>query len=160
VPADGTTYNGGLGSYNVSWTRANGGFGFVGIKFDANFNNFNNGAQDVFSIVVTGFDPNTAIQVEAFDGPSRGTFSFLLSQTTCSSASAGRFPDWLGGSLSGLLTHFVMLPTSKPEQPHNRTTTPAMESDYDMLRFPEAAMNWNFAIEASVSGCRLRSNQS
>jgi len=100
APADGSIYNGVLGSYDVGWTRPSGNPGFVSIKFEPLSKNFKNGAADVFSIGVTNFNPNTTVQVKGV-GAMQETFSFLLSQTSCSSTVGlkkeplGGFVEWL-----------------------------------------------------------------
>jgi hypothetical protein len=84
APADKSIYDGNLGSYNVSWTRANGkGGANQGIKFEPAAKNFKNGASDVFTVVVSGFNANATIQVEASSGKARAVFNFLLGQTMC-----------------------------------------------------------------------------
>ena len=103
LPTDGSVYAGNLGTYDVTWTKENGSPGFVGIKFDPASKNLNNGASDVFRVVVSNFDPNTTIQVEAFNGPARERFSFLLSQTTCLPISVPGLSKWLSGSWNSLL---------------------------------------------------------
>ena len=82
APAFGSIYGGMLGSYDVGWTKASGNPGFVSIKFEPISKNFKNGAVEMFSIVVSNFNPSTTIQVKGV-GPSQETFSFLLSQTNC-----------------------------------------------------------------------------
>jgi hypothetical protein len=87
APADGSVYNGALGSYAVGWTKASGNPGFVGIKFEPVSKNYKNGATDVFNLIVSNFNANTTIQVKGV-GPSQETFSFLLSQTSCPTSTA------------------------------------------------------------------------
>ena len=48
---------------------------FIAVKFEPASKNFNNGASEVFSIVVSNFNPSTTIQVEADAGNRTGTFS-------------------------------------------------------------------------------------
>jgi Glycine rich protein len=81
APANGSVYTGSLGTYNVSWTRASGNPGFVSVKFSATFKTFANGASDVFSIVVTNFNPATTIMVQGKSDSAQETYSFLLSET-------------------------------------------------------------------------------
>jgi hypothetical protein len=83
APGDGSAYAGSLGSYHVSWTRTTGNPGFVGMSFEPAFQTYKNGASDVFSVVVSGFNPATTIQVAGKAGSTNDTFSFLLSQTLC-----------------------------------------------------------------------------
>jgi len=84
APANSSVYAGSLGAYNVTWTSATGSPGFASIEFLPRFKSFKNGASDVFSIVVTNFDPNVTIQVAGHIGSSPDEkFGFLLSQTTC-----------------------------------------------------------------------------
>jgi hypothetical protein len=80
APPNGSNYSGSLGSYSVEWTNANGLPGFTSIKWTPNFNSFDNGAMDVFRIVVTNFNPSTTIQVSA-KSRTQETFNFSL---TCS----------------------------------------------------------------------------
>ena len=87
APADGSIYVGGLGNYNVGWTKASGNPGFFSIKFEPLSKNYKNGATELFTIVVTNFNPGTAIQVRGV-GPSQETFSFVLSQTNCATSTA------------------------------------------------------------------------
>src|SRR5262249_2386073 len=79
-PANGSVYQGTLGSYKVSWTGTNGNPGFTSIKFEPQFNNFANSASDTFSVVVSNFNANTTIMVQGKSSTSTETFSFLLSQ--------------------------------------------------------------------------------
>jgi len=84
APTNGSIYTNSLGTYNVVWTSATGSPGFASIEFQPRFKSFKNGASDVFSIVVTNFDPNVTIQVAGHIGSSPDEkFGFLLSQTTC-----------------------------------------------------------------------------
>jgi len=84
TPTNGGTYTGNLGSYNVTWTDTAGSLGFASIEFQPTFRAFKSGASDVFSIVVTNFDPNVTIQVAGQAGISpEERYSFLLSQTSC-----------------------------------------------------------------------------
>jgi hypothetical protein len=92
APADGSVYRGNLGSYKVSWTRATGNPTFIGIKFEPASKNFNNGAREIFRIVVTNFASNRTIRVVGAGGKVEETFSFLLSQTSCSSAANPELP--------------------------------------------------------------------
>ncbi|HZT06161.1 MAG TPA: CSLREA domain-containing protein [Chloroflexota bacterium] len=88
APADGITYHGILGRYEVSWTGMNGTPGFTSIKFDPKMKNYRDGAADVFSIVVSGVDFGVAVPVAATTSGSSGeTQTFLLSQVTCPSTS-------------------------------------------------------------------------
>ena len=88
-PANGSIYNRNLGGYNVSWTRATGSPGFLGIKFEPTLKNYTNGASDVFSIEVMNFVPNTTIRVIGSAGKvPEETFNFLLSQTLCTPRSS------------------------------------------------------------------------
>jgi len=84
APISGSAYSGSLGTYNVTWTSVIGTPGFTSIQFQPKFKSFKNGASDVFSIVVTNFDPSVTIQVAGQAGSlTDERFSFLLSQTTC-----------------------------------------------------------------------------
>jgi len=84
APANSSVYTGSLGPYNVTWTSATGSPGFASIEFLPRFKSFKNGASDVFSIVVTNFDPNVTIQVAGHIGSSPDEkLSFLLSQIIC-----------------------------------------------------------------------------
>jgi len=77
APANGGVYTGSLGNYDVAWTSAS-------IQFLPRFQSFKNGASDIFSIVVTNFDPNVTIPVAGRAGSAPDeTFNFLLSQTIC-----------------------------------------------------------------------------
>src|SRR6266481_5512178 len=73
APANGSVYTGNLGDYNVSWTRASGNPGFESIKFTATLKNFISFASDVFSIVVSNFNPATMIMVQAKAGNDQET---------------------------------------------------------------------------------------
>ena len=84
APTNGSVYTGSLGNYDVTWTSATGSPGFASIQFLPRFKSFKNGASELFSIVVTNFDPNVTIQVAGRAGSAPDeTFSFLLSETTC-----------------------------------------------------------------------------
>ena len=95
-PANGSVYNGKLGGYNVSWRRATGTPGFLGIKFEPTLKNFTNGASEIFSIEVMNFVPNTTIRVIGSGGKvPEETFNFLLSQTLCPPRSSTATPEAL-----------------------------------------------------------------
>src|SRR5207244_1337923 len=84
APTNGSVYSGSLGTYNVVWTGTSGNPGFVSIKFQPTFTSFKSGASDVFSIVVSNFNPNVTIQVAGHAGNQADErFNFLLSQTSC-----------------------------------------------------------------------------
>lgn len=109
-PPDGSVYNGTLGSYDVGWTKSSGNPGFLSIKFEPISKNFKNGAAELFTIVVSNFNPNTTIQVKGV-GPAQETFSFLLSQTSCATSGAtlnktddaSRLGLWLVEEILGLV---------------------------------------------------------
>ena len=103
APPNGGSYNGGLGSYSVSWTHASGNPGFISVKFENAPNDYKNGAMDIFSIVVTNFNPNTVMLVEGKAGNAKETSTFLLSQTTCPAPSTRSSSDWVEGSWSDLV---------------------------------------------------------
>jgi hypothetical protein len=99
APSNGSVYNGNMGGYNVSWTRATGSPGFLGIKFEPTLKNLTNGASDIFSIEVTNFVPNTTIRVGGFGGKlPEETFNFLLSQTLCAPRRSTATPEILSFS--------------------------------------------------------------
>ena len=80
APANGGEYRGTLASkYAVQWTGTSGNPGFTSIKFSPVFNSFKSGRQDVFSITVSGFNPNTPLQVQGQAGSSTETFTFTPS---------------------------------------------------------------------------------
>src|SRR5436190_116864 len=82
APADGSSYNGDLCRYDVAWTRAGGGTpGFESVKFAPTLKNFANSASEVFSVVVSNFNPATMIMVRGKAGNAQETYNFLLSQT-------------------------------------------------------------------------------
>jgi len=82
APADGSSYNGDLCRYDVAWTRAGGGTpGFESVKFAPTLKNFANSASEVFSVVVSNFNPATMIMVRGKAGNAQETYDFLLSQT-------------------------------------------------------------------------------
>jgi sugar lactone lactonase YvrE len=80
APGDGSVYNGDICRYDVSWARAGGG-GFESIKFTPTLKNFANSASDVFSVVVSNFNPATTVMVRGKAGSAQETYNFLLSQT-------------------------------------------------------------------------------
>ncbi|MBI4790158.1 MAG: hypothetical protein HY782_24250 [Chloroflexi bacterium] len=82
-PPNGGTYSGNLGNYQVEWTNANGNPGFTSVKFTPTFSGFSQGASDILRVVVTGFDPNTPIQVQAHAGQTTETFTFQLNNPNC-----------------------------------------------------------------------------
>jgi hypothetical protein len=109
APADGSVYSGSLGTYNVAWTAANGNPGFTSIRFTPTFRTFSNGATDTFAVVVSGFNPNTAVQVQGKAGNTTDTLSFILS-TPCPPSGPtlamhppGDFTGWLNGSWNRLV---------------------------------------------------------
>jgi hypothetical protein len=110
APANGSVYTENLGTYNVTWTSTKGNPGFVGIKFDPTFRTFNNGARDVFRVVVNNFNPNTTIPVQGHAGSATDTFNFLLgtpcppSGPTLATQSLGDVAEWLSGSGERLLS--------------------------------------------------------
>jgi hypothetical protein len=145
-PANDSRYTGSLGIYDVSWTRATGKPGFVSIKFETRFDSFSNGASDVFSIVVGNFDPNTTIQVQGRAGFNEETFSFLLSQTTCSPLSVPRSFRWLTESGNGW-SWWPGLPQSTIFQ---------TQGNADIFRFPNGSEYWPLpAAEVTAAWKRL-----
>ena len=80
APADGSSYNGDLGLYDVAWTRAGGTPGFESVKFTPTLKNFANSVAEVFSLSVSNFNPATAVTVRAKAGSAQETYNFLLSQ--------------------------------------------------------------------------------
>ena len=81
APADRSSYNGDLGIYDVSWTRTGGTPGFESVKFTPTLKNFANSASEMFSVVVSNFNPATMVMVRAKAGNAQETYNFLLSQT-------------------------------------------------------------------------------
>jgi sugar lactone lactonase YvrE len=81
APADRSSYNGDLGIYDVSWTRTGGTPGFESVKFAPTLKNFANSASEMFSVVVSNFNPATMVMVRAKAGNAQETYNFLLSQT-------------------------------------------------------------------------------
>jgi sugar lactone lactonase YvrE len=81
APADGSSYNGDLGLYDVAWTRAGGTPGFESVKFTPTLKNFANSASEMFNVVVSNFNPATMIMVRSKAGNAQETYNFLLSQT-------------------------------------------------------------------------------
>ena len=153
APANGGIYAGSLGTYKVSWTRATGKPGFVSVKFESRFDNFNNGASDVFSIVVSNFNPNTTIQVQGKAGFNEETFSFLLSQTTCSPPSVPGLSRWLGKSWNSLLAWFGQ-PQTRAFQGQGNQSQLRFASDSDFLPSPSRRRtpNWKWVTDAGASG--------
>jgi len=91
---------------------------FIAVKFEPASKNFNNGASEVFSIVVSNFNPSTTIQVEADAGNRTGTFSFVAGQTNCAVAALSPQPtedliDWRSRLWSSLMVwaiaHWITL---------------------------------------------------
>jgi hypothetical protein len=159
APADGSTYAGNLGTYEVSWTRTTGNPGFVSVKFESRFDNFNNGASDLFVIVVSNFNPNTTIQVQGHAGSATDTFNFLLSTPcppsgpTLATQSLGDVAEWLSGSGERLLGWLG--PAEK---------TPSLVADERVARFApglapasdnlpalsrDGSLNWQWFKESS-----------
>jgi hypothetical protein len=159
APADGSTYAGKLGTYEVSWTRATGNPGFVSVKFESGFDNFNNGASDLFLIVVSNFNPNTTIQVQGHAGPATDTFNRLLStpcppsRPTLATQSLGGFKEWLSGPWERLPSW--LSPAEK---------TPSLLADERVARFTpsfaltvdnlpalsrDGSLNWQWVKESS-----------
>jgi len=143
APANGSIYSGSLGTYNVSWTAANGNPGFVSMKFDPTFNGLNSGATEVFNIVVTGFNPNTTIQVQG-KASVTNTFSFLLSMPCPPSAPAlatrsfTGFTEWMSGSWNRLLNWLAPPQTIAPaKEPAGSTSYLRPYSETGKLFFPE-----------------------
>jgi len=81
APADGSSYNGDLARYDVSWTRTGGTPGFESVKFTPTLKNFANSASEVFSFSVSNFNPATMMMVRGKAGNAQETYNFLLSQT-------------------------------------------------------------------------------
>ena len=77
APADGSSYNGDLGLYDVAWTRAGGTPGFESVKFTPTLKNFANSVAEVFSVSVSNFSPATMITVRAKAGNAQETYNFL-----------------------------------------------------------------------------------
>jgi hypothetical protein len=81
APADGSSYNGDLTPYDVSWTGRGGTPGFESVKFSPTLKKFVNSASELFNVVVSNFNPATMVTVRAKAGNAQETYSFLLSQT-------------------------------------------------------------------------------
>ena len=100
APADGSSYNGDLCRYDVAWTRAGGGTpGFESVKFAPTLKNFANSASEVFSVVVSNFNPATMIMVRGKAGNAQETYNFLLSQT-CGTPTPTRRIYWTNSGAS------------------------------------------------------------
>ena len=93
APADGSSYNGDLGPYDVAWTRSGGTPGFESVKFTPTSKNFANSAAEVFSITVSNFNPATIMMVRGKAGNAQETYNFLLSQT-CGTPTPSRRVYW------------------------------------------------------------------
>ena len=101
APADGSVYNGDLGVYDVAWTRAGGTPGFESVKFTPTSKNFANSASEVFSVVVSNFNPATMIMVRSKAGNAQETYNFLLSQT-CGTPTPTRRIYWTNSAASAV----------------------------------------------------------
>jgi virginiamycin B lyase len=99
APANGSSYNGDLGPYDVSWTRTGGTPGFESVKFTPTLKNFANSAAEVFSIVVSNFNPATMMMVRSKAGNAQETYNFLLSQT-CGTPTPTRHIYWTNSGAS------------------------------------------------------------
>jgi len=167
TPADGSVYSGSLGTYNVAWTAANGNPGFTSIKFTPAFRTFNNGATDVFSIVVSTFNPNTTVQVQGKAGNTTDTLSFQLSlacppsSPTLATQPFVDFSDWLSGSWNTFvawLSSNTFVPqhgiaAEEMNSPSNLGTSINFETTRDNLPAisRDGTLNWRWVREASVS---------
>jgi len=168
APADGSVYSGSLGTYSVAWTATNGNPGFTSIKFTPAFRNFNNGAMDVFSIVVSGFNPNTTIQVQGKAGNTTDALSFLLSTPcppsgpTVAPQAFGDFTNWLSGSWKRLVAwlnpNTVVLEHGNAIEEMNSLSNLGASINFERIRDDSPAisrdgtLNWQGVREASISG--------
>jgi hypothetical protein len=157
APANGSVYTGSLGTYNVSWTSANGNPGFVSIKFVPTFTTFNNGAMDVFKIVVSGFNPNTTVQVQGKAAGTTDTFSFRLS-TSCPAsplavkARTGGLSERLSGSWNRLLSWLAPRPTAPAMElgrPGYFAPDFSARDDHLLALSRDGTLNWRWLKESS-----------
>ncbi len=72
-----------MGDYHVEWTNDRGNPGFASIKYETQFNGFSKGAQDVFALTVSNFDPALSIQIQMKAGKDRTTFTLTLRDFAC-----------------------------------------------------------------------------
>jgi hypothetical protein len=156
APANGSVFSGTRGTYNVSWAGTNGNPGFTSIKFVPTFTTFNNGAMDVFKIVVSGFNPNTTVQVQGKAGGTTDTFSFLLS-TSCpasllTASGSGGLSEWLSGSWNRLLSWLAPRPTA-PAIEMGRSSYFAPDfparDDHLLALSRDGTLNWRWLKESS-----------
>ncbi|MCB0046949.1 MAG: hypothetical protein KDD92_16115 [Caldilineaceae bacterium] len=110
APADDVVIPGALGDYRVEWTNEHGNPGFASIKYAAEFDGFSQGAEDIFAMTVSSFDPSEPIQVQMKAGQNRTTFSVMFDGPGCDRSPAPESP----------------LPP--PELPGEMTTYELMES--------------------------------
>jgi hypothetical protein len=157
-----------LGTYNVAWTAANGNPGFTSIRFTPTFRTFNNGATDVFSIVVSGFNPNTTVQVQGKAGNTVDALSFLLSTPcppsgpTLATQPPADFSDWLSGSWKRLVAwlspNTVVREHENAIEEMNSFSNLGASTNFERIRddLPaisrDGTLNWQWVRAASVSG--------
>jgi len=83
LPTDSSIVSGDLGDYQVEWTSEHGVPGFASIKFEARFAGFSRGAQDAFTLTVTGFDVSKPMPVLVGAGRNRSAFTVPLNAAAC-----------------------------------------------------------------------------
>jgi hypothetical protein len=83
APDDGSIVSGNLGDYRVEWIDRHGRKGFAGIEFEARFDGFSRGAQDIFTLTVSDFDAGTPMRVQVKAGRGRSTFTVSLGASAC-----------------------------------------------------------------------------
>ena len=128
------------------------------MKFDPTFNGFNGGAMEVFSIVVTGFNPNTTIQVQGKAGNATDTLNFLLS-TLCPPSAPTQatrpftgFKEWLSGSWNSLMNWLAPQAITPATQSRGGTNYLQQRSGSNVyvLALPrDGPLNWKSLKESS-----------
>ncbi|MCB0046946.1 MAG: hypothetical protein KDD92_16100 [Caldilineaceae bacterium] len=83
APADDGVIPGGLGDYHVEWTNEHGNPGFASIKYETEFDGFSQGAEDIFVMTVSSFDPSEPIQVQMKAGKNKTTFTVIFDGSGC-----------------------------------------------------------------------------
>ncbi|MCB9137193.1 MAG: cellulase family glycosylhydrolase [Caldilineaceae bacterium] len=108
APADDGVIPGVLGDYHVEWTNEHGNPGFASIKYETEFDGFSQGAEDIFVMEVSDFDPSESIQVQMKAGKNKTTFTVIFDGSGC---------DWSP----------TPTPTATPESPlPTPTATPSV----------------------------------
>ncbi len=117
APSDGLTTTLELGEYQVEWTNDRGNPGFTSVKYETQFGGFSKGGMEMFTLVVSDFDPDVTVQVEAKAGRDRGRVSFVLGAPACDKTPPTPTPTIIPTRPESPLPTPTLTPWSPPPTP-------------------------------------------